>query len=72
MKWNFPFILNNWLNIFIQLHTICGESAKVEEEVVMPWINRILPNIVDGFSPDFFYNANWFILEDAAREYVTF
>ena len=54
---------SGWLHRFkkrygINLHTICGESAKVEEEAVMPWINRILRNIVDGYSPDCIYNAD--------------
>jgi cellulase/cellobiase CelA1 len=42
----------------INLHSICGESKKVDEDVVMSWINRTLPNLVEKYSPDCIYNAD--------------
>ena len=40
------------------MHSICGESKKVDEDVVMSWINRTLPNLVEKYSPDCIYNAD--------------
>jgi hypothetical protein len=54
---------SGWLHRFkkrygINLHSICGESKKVDEDVVMSWVNRTLPNLVENYSPDCIYNAD--------------
>ncbi len=57
------------------LESICilFESKKVDEDVVMSWINRTLPNLADNFSPDCIYNADetglfWKILPESTLD----
>ncbi len=48
-----------WLHRYgINLHTICGESSKVDQDIVMAWINRVQPNLVNRYSPDCIYNTD--------------